>query len=139
MLFYAPNLIMAQWEVKNTSIPSIVNLDTMFYAQKKLIDKIKKDKPDFWEQPEKFEGERIFRLCSFLIHEAVELQYDTKHKWWKAPENYKIDYENRKVEIADLFHVLIQLSIEVGMDANDVYNAFMTKHEENVQRQEDRY
>ena len=28
---------------------SFVNLDTMFYAQKKLIDNIKKDKPDFFK------------------------------------------------------------------------------------------
>ena len=117
---------------------SFVNLDTMFYTQQKLIDKIKKDKPEFWEK-ESFEGERIFRLCSFLIHEAVELQQETKWKHWKAPENFKIDYENRNVEIADLWHVLIQLSMECGLTADDVIWHFNKKHEANIKRQEDRY
>ena|ERR1043165_5044785 len=118
---------------------SFVNLDDIFFTQRKLIDKIKADKPDFWEQPETFEGERIFRLCSFLIHEAVELQQETKWKWWKASENYKIDYDNRKVEIADLWHVLLQLTMEVGMTPDDVLAAFNNKHKENMERQERRY
>ena len=117
---------------------SFVNLDTMFYTQKKLIDTIKKDKPQFWEK-ESFDGERIFKLCSFLIHEAVELQQECAWKWWKAPENYKLDYENRKVEIADLWHVLIQISIEAGLTADDVMWHFNKKHEENISRQERRY
>lgn len=118
---------------------ALFSLRLLFDKQQELIDKIKSDKPDFWEKPEKFEGERIFRLCSFLIHEAVELQQETKWKHWKAPENYKIDYENRKVEIADLWHVLIQLSMECGMNADDVIKAFLDKHEENKDRQVRRY
>ena len=97
-----------------------------------------KQTTEFFEK-ESFDGERIFRLCSFLIHEAVELQQETKWKWWKAPENYKIDYENRNVEIADLWHVLIQLSIEAGLTADDVMWHFNKKHEANIKRQEDRY
>ena len=118
---------------------SFVNLDEMFFTQRKLIDKIKSDKPEFWERKESFEGERIFRLCSFLIHEAVELQQETKWKHWKAIENYSVDYENRKVEIADLWHVLIQLTMECGMTADDVLAAFNNKHEENMMRQVRRY
>jgi NTP pyrophosphatase (non-canonical NTP hydrolase) len=118
---------------------SFVNLDTMFYAQKKLIDKIKEDKPEFFKDPEPWEGYRIFTLCSFLIHEAVELQQECKWKYWKAPENYKIDYENRNVEIADLWHVLIQLSMECGLTADDVMYHFNKKHNANIKRQEDRY
>lgn len=117
---------------------SFVNLDTMFYAQKKLIDKIKKDKPEFWEK-ESFDGERIFKLCSFLIHEAVELQQECAWKWWRAKENYKLDYENRNVEIADLWHVLIQISIEAGLTADDVMYHFNKKHDENMDRQVRRY
>src|SRR5687768_11017366 len=118
---------------------SYITLDEMFSTQRKLIDKIKSDKPDFWNTPEKFEGERIFRLCAFLIHEAVELQQETKWKHWKAPENYNIDLDNRKVEIADMWHVLIQISIEAGMDANVVFNEFYKKHKENIDRQSRRY
>lgn len=115
-----------------------VNLVSLFDMQKDLVDKIKQDKPEFWEK-ESFEGERIFRLCSFLIHEAVELQQETKWKHWKAPENYKIDYENRKVEIADLWHVLIQLTQEAGFNAEDVLNMYLDKNKENHNRQERRY
>jgi len=116
----------------------MVDLEKLFETQQKLIDTIKSDKPDFWEK-ETFEGERIFRLCAFLIHEAVELQQETKWKHWKAPENYVINYDNRKVEVADLWHVLIQLSMECGMSAEDVYNSFIEKHLENLSRQTRRY
>jgi len=118
---------------------SFVNLDTMFYAQKKLINKIKEDKPEFFKDPEPWEGYRLHMLCSFLQHEAEELKMETKWKWWKAPENYKIDYQNRKVEIVDLWHVLIQISIEAGMTADDVLAEFYKKHDANIKRQDDRY
>lgn len=113
-------------------------LKDIFTMQLDLMDKIKEDKPDFWSN-EKYEGERINRLCSFLIHEAVELQQETKWKWWKASENYEVDYENRKVEIADLWHVLIQLTMECGMDAEDIIEAYEKKWRANLKRQEDRY
>lgn len=118
---------------------TIVNLHRMFQIQQKLIDTIKKDKPEFFTAPEPFEGYRLFMLASFMQHEAEELKMETKWKWWKAKENYKIDLENRKVEIADLWHVLIQLTMECGMDANDVFNEFYKKHRENLDRQERRY
>ncbi len=118
---------------------SFVNLDTMFYAQKKLIDKIKQDKPEFFKDPEPWEGYRLFILASFLQHEAEELKMETKWKYWKAPENYKIDLENRLVEIADLWHVLIQISIEAGLSADDVMYHFNKKHDENMNRQTNRY
>ena len=118
---------------------SFVNLDEMFYTQRKLIDKIKSDKPEFFKDPEPWEGYRIFILASFLQHEAEELKMETKWKYWKAPENYKIDLENRKVEIADMWHVLIQLTMEVGMSPEDILSAFNNKHRENMDRQERRY
>ena len=118
---------------------SFVNLDTMFYTQKKLIDKIKKDKPEFFTMKEPFEGYRLYMLCGFLAHEAQELQMETKWKWWKAKENYNIDMENRNVEIADLWHVLIQISIEAGLTADDVMWHFNKKHDENISRQDRRY
>lgn len=120
-------------------VMSFVNLDTMFYAQRKLIDKIKQDKPEFFKDPEPWEGYRKFILCSFLIHEAVELQQETKWKYWKAPENYKVDYDNIPVELADLWHVLIQLTMECGYTPDDILSFFQKKHEENLQRQEVRY
>lgn len=106
--------------------------------QKDLVNTIKDDKPRFWER-EQFEGYRIFMLCEALEQEAKELKMETKWKWWKAEENYKIDYENRKVEIADLWHFLIQLTQEVGMTAQDVTEAYYKKWSANIIRQEDRY
>ena len=40
---------------------SFVNLDEMFYIQKKLINKIKEDKPEFFKDPEPWEGYRIHK------------------------------------------------------------------------------
>ncbi len=116
----------------------MIDLEEIFNMQQKLVDKIKQDKPAFWDT-ETFEGYRIFMLCSFLIHEAVELQSETKWKHWKAAENYKIDKENIPVEIADLWHVLVQLTQEAGFNASDVMNMYMEKNKENISRQQRRY
>lgn len=118
---------------------SFVNLDDMFFKQRELINKIKEDKPEFFTAPEPFEGYRIYILASFLQHEAEELKMETKWKYWKAPENYKIDIENRKVEIADMWHVLMQLTMECGMSPDDVLAAVNKKREENHLRQQTRY
>lgn len=118
---------------------TLVNLETFWDRQAILIEKIKKDKPGFFTDPEPFEGYRMFMLCSFMIHEAVELQQETKWKWWKALENYKINKDNIPVEIADMWHVLVQISMEAGMDVVAVMEAFLSKHEENLNRQERRY
>jgi NTP pyrophosphatase (non-canonical NTP hydrolase) len=116
----------------------VVDLEEIFNIQQKLVDKIKQDKPAFWTV-ETFEGYRIFMLCSFLVHEAVELQKETKWKWWRAKENYIVDEKNIPVELADLWHVLIQLTQEAGFNADDVMNIYKEKNKENVDRQERRY
>lgn len=123
----------------NPDAKGLVTLDELWDRQTVLIDKIKQDKPDFFTMPEPFPGYRLFMLLSFMIHEAVECQQETKWKWWKALENYKIDEANIPVEIADMWHVLIQISMEAGMDVQAVLKAFMDKHQENLNRQERRY
>jgi dimeric dUTPase (all-alpha-NTP-PPase superfamily) len=117
----------------------MIDLEDLFEKQRHLIAKIREDKPEFFLAPEPFEGYRIYMLASFLQHECEEFKMETKWKWWKAKENYNIDKENRKVEIADMWHVLMQLTMEVGMTPEDIAEAYYKKWKENFKRQEERY
>ena len=115
-------------------------LNELFINQNELMVKIKKDKPDFWEKEEPFEGYRKYMLASSIIAEAVEYQKELKWKWWKAKENYKVDDNNRKhSELPDIFHFFIQLCIEEGISAETLYHDYNTKQQLNLLRQDKRY
>lgn len=124
---------------KMSKIKHAVLLEDFWSYQTVLIEKIKKDKPGFFTDPEPFKGYRLFMLLSFMIHEAVECQQETQWKWWKAKENYKTDPDNIPVEIADMWHVLVQITMEAGLDPHSLFQAFMDKHKENLNRQDRRY
>ena len=47
--------------------------------------------------------------------------------------------QNARVEVVDLFHLLISLAQTLGMSADDVFEAYMKKNEVNFQRQESGY
>ena len=86
----------------------------------------------FFMGPEIFKGYRIFMISSALIHECVELQRETNFKWWKKPKD--LDYEKIDEEIIDIWHFLIQLSIERGMDPDKVIEIYNKKLDTNIER-----
>ena len=51
----------------------------------------------------------------------------------------KLDEQNARVEVVDLFHFLISLAQVLGMSADDVYEAYLKKNEVNFQRQDSGY
>ncbi len=81
--------------------------------------------------------QRISFLCLALIHESVELQRLTNWKWWKRPREF--DVENAKGELIDMWHFLLQASIELGMTADDILRYYMQKYEINKFRRKSNY
>jgi dimeric dUTPase (all-alpha-NTP-PPase superfamily) len=61
-----------------------------------------------------------------VIHEAVEVQRLTNWKWWKKPMEF--NETQVKEEVIDLWHFLIQMSIELGMTPEEILNEYMKKH-----------
>ena len=80
---------------------------------------------------------KVAALCTALIHEVVELQMHTNWKWWKKPE--EMDMDAAREELVDIWHFLIQVSIEMGMNPNDILREYVRKNKINHKRQEDGY
>lgn len=87
---------------------------------------------EFFMGKEVFKGYRIFMISSAIIHECVELQRETEWKWWK--KKTQLDLAKIDEEIIDIWHFIIQLSIERGMDVEKVIEIYNKKLEENIER-----
>src|SRR6266487_2292687 len=81
--------------------------------------------------------ERISVLATAMIHEAIELQRLTNWKWWKKPS--KFDDTRAKEEVIDLWHFLVQTSIELGMTPKEILEQYLRKNQINKERQEKGY
>jgi dimeric dUTPase (all-alpha-NTP-PPase superfamily) len=107
------------------------NLEMIFEMQRSLAEIIKS--PRYPRQKE----ERISALSTAIIHEAIELQRLTNWKWWKKPVSF--DEEMAKEEIIDIWHFVIQASLELGMTPSDILKEYSKKNQINRNRQEYNY
>ena len=105
--------------------------------KKKLNTDNKNKMNNLYDLKEPFDGYRLFMLSSALIHEAIELQRETNWKWWKKSD--QLDKNKIQEEIIDLWHFLIQISIEAGLDSNTVVEKYLEKNMKNLKRQENDY
>ncbi|RNJ74624.1 MAG: dUTPase [Nitrosopumilus sp. B06] len=106
-------------------------LEAMFELQKKLADRVDSDR-----YPKGAE-ERISALSTAIVHEAVELQRTTNWKWWKTPA--KFDAGEAREELIDIWHFVIQASIELDLTPEDIIKEYRRKNEINFKRQTDGY
>jgi dimeric dUTPase (all-alpha-NTP-PPase superfamily) len=106
-------------------------LDTIFAIQKELASMM-----DLSRYPTTMDG-RVSALSTAIIHEAIELQRLTSWKWWKKPTPF--DSEAAKEELIDIWHFVIQTSIELGMTPSDVVNEYRKKNKLNRDRQASGY
>lgn len=83
-------------------------------------------KPEEWIQKE----------VLAIVSELGELLNEVNFKWWKNPK--EIDYSAVKEELVDILHFLISMCIKAGMTADDLYQAYLVKNQENFARQEGR-
>lgn len=80
---------------------------------------------------------RINVLSTAIIHEAVELQRLTDWKWWKKFQ--ELNEPEAKEELIDIWHFVIQASIELEMGPENIIKEYMKKNKENLLRQEKGY
>ncbi len=106
-------------------------LKTIFSLQKGLAEMMNLDR-----YPKDIEG-RVASLCTAIIHEAVELQRTTNWKWWKKPVSFNKD--EAKAELIDIWHFVIQASLELGLTPEDILDEYKKKNEINRERQKSGY
>jgi len=79
----------------------------------------------------------VLNYCRAMSQEIAELTDSVPWKWWARYQ--KLDAQNARVEVVDLFHFLISLAQVLGMSADDVFAAYVKKNEVNFQRQDTGY
>lgn len=115
-------------------------LELLFRKQKKLTKQMRNMEnkmSSIYKRREIFRGYRIFMLSSALIHEAIELQRETDWKWWKRESCMSL--ENCQQELIDIWHFVIQLSIELKLNPTNLVDKYTLKHIENISRQKKGY
>lgn len=106
-------------------------LDSIFSLQKGLAEMMNLDR-----YPNDTEG-RIAALCTAIIHEAIELQRITNWKWWKKPT--KFNEAEAREELIDIWHFVVQASIELNLTPDDILKEYRRKNEINRDRQRNGY
>jgi len=79
----------------------------------------------------------VLNYSRAMQQEMAELIDSVPWKWWAKYQ--KLDLQNARVEVVDLFHFLVSLAQVLGMSADDVYNAYIKKNKVNHQRQDSGY
>ncbi len=106
-------------------------LDSICTLQKGLEDMMNLDR-----YPKDTEG-KVSALCTAIMHEAVELQRTTNWKWWKTPTKFNED--EAREELIDIWHFVVQASLELNLTPDDILKEYERKNEINRQRQKDGY
>ena len=109
-------------------------LEKLFKLQGELNRKIGIDTLSVAEQKK---PEWILNYCRALSQEIAELTDSVPWKWWAKYQ--KLDEQNARVEVVDLFHFLVSLAQTLGMTAEDIYQGYVKKNEVNHARQESGY
>ena len=106
-------------------------LDTLLEMQRELSQELMTDRYPSMVQ------ERIELLSTAIIHEAIELQRLTNWKWWKNPTEF--DLEEAKEELIDIWHFVLQATIELDMTSDDVVKYYSKKNKINKKRKKMNY
>ena len=109
-------------------------LRELFRMQKALNERIGVHTDNMTDEQK---TEWTLNYCRAMSQELAELTDSVPWKWWAKYQ--KLDEQNARVEVVDLFHLLISLAQVLGMSADDVYEAYLKKNEVNFQRQESGY
>ena len=107
------------------------SLETIFSIQRELTSMM-----NLSRYPTSIDG-RMSVLSTAIVHEAIELQRLTSWKWWKKPTPF--DREAAKEELIDIWHFVVQASIELDMSPSDVLNEYKKKNKVNRNRQASGY
>jgi dimeric dUTPase (all-alpha-NTP-PPase superfamily) len=71
-----------------------------------------------------------------IVHECCELDNELNWKPWKNSRDLATNREERLFEMADIFHFFVQLALDQGFSAREIYSAYIAKNDENRRRQQ---
>ena len=80
--------------------------------------------------------ERCTTWTRAIVHECCELDNELGWKPWKNGPDLEANRSARLMETADILHFLVQLALDQGFSADDLYAAYIQKNAENRQRQQ---
>src|SRR5690242_15174921 len=66
-----------------------------------------------------------------IVHECCELDNELNWKPWKNTHDRATNREERLFEMADIFHFYVQLALDQGFSASEIYSAYIAKNDEN--------
>lgn len=109
-------------------------LDELFRLQKQLNQRIGVD-TDRMTDAERQQW--LLNYCRAMSQEVAELTDCVPWKWWAKYQTF--DRQNARVEVVDLFHFLISAAQVLGLNADEIFEAYTKKHQVNLDRQESGY
>lgn len=109
-------------------------LEEIFDLQQKLNERIGVKLQDLSDEEK---AKWVLNYTRAMQQELAELVDSVPWKWWAKYQ--KMDEQNARVEVVDLFHFLISAAQALGMTADDVYQAYLAKNKVNHARQESGY
>lgn len=109
-------------------------LNEIFNKQAELNERIGVKLTDLTEEEKSY---WVLNYTRAMQQELAELTDSVPWKWWAKYQ--KLDEQNARVEVIDLFHFLVSLAQTLGMSAEDVYEAYLKKNKVNHQRQDSGY
>ena len=90
-------------------------------------------------RPDGFYSQEPMTRCTTwtraIIHECCELDNELNWKPWKNPADLTTTQQARLAEMADILHFVVQLALDQGFSADDLYRAYLAKNQENRRRQ----
>ena len=100
-----------------------------------MLDRQKMLQSRIGSDPTTIENFRVNMLA--LIVELSEAIQETKWKPWK--KQGVTDYEKLKEELIDAMHFMLNLCLFAKMDAQEIFDRYMMKNNENFKRQDSGY
>ena len=104
-------------------------LETIFQMQNELDEDIKKKRGLDNITSEEWIQKKVLAMLS----ELAELLDEVNFKWWKNPK--EINSANLKEELVDVLHFFVSMCLSAGMSAEELFEIYISKNEENFKRQ----
>ena len=105
-------------------------LDTIFRMQKALNEDIiaRRGLEGITDE------EWIQKHMLAMLSEMAEVLDEVNFKWWKNPK--PVNHDALCEELVDVLHFYVSMCLQAGMDADELFQRYLAKNEENFRRQQ---
>jgi len=104
-------------------------LDKIFFLQEKFDQDVIKNRNLQSISTEEW----IQKQTLAMLSELAELIGEVNFKWWKNSKD--VDFSAVKEELVDILHFFVGMCNRAGMSADELYQIYLMKNEENFKRQ----